>query len=227
MGKEMEYFRLLRKINTEIIFENNEYLLNIERAKLNWLREKLEKNENKGKEFYSKLFSEKETYSKFNSSLIEMEFFQEIRDIYSTYWNDVYDKTRKNKIIFFLYVSNIYLRNRLENKKNNFFKGKPLFSSFKNGPILWKIDNEEIYKFWGVDNSFDINYEKWSKDIKDFYKKQIKVLRKCTTEELIRKSHDTDCWRNNDWSKEKYVVIPEKEIVEEFRMKPPFIFIGE
>ncbi len=218
----MEYFKLIRKINSEIIFEDEIYTKNIEKEKINQLKNGLEKIHEL--DDYFNFFNTKENYENFNNSSIEMEFFQEVRNIFLSYWNKNYDKTRKFKVIFFLFASNIFLNNKIYKKGNNFFKEDPTFCSFKNGPILWKVGNEEIYNFFGNDKDIELNYEKWDDDIKDFFKKEIKVLRKCTTEELIKESHKTQCWIKNDYSKGKYKIIPEEEIINEFKVNPPFIF---
>ncbi len=221
-----EFFNVLREVKTNILLTDKNVNPKIKEIAKNVLKKYKNEEKYEKKDLILKYINDeyqnylKESKQKNN---IDEEFIIELTDIFNHNWNENYNKLRKFKIIYFFYAGNIYLNN-IYNKKSNFFVKDPLFWAFKNGPVLAKIGNNEIYNFAGEDGTIYIKYDDWNQKIKDIFQTTVSYFNKLTTLNLIHQSHKTRPWFSNysDGSYKKE--IKNEEIIEYFKDNKPFYF---
>ena len=110
-------------------------------------------------------------------------------------------------------------------KKNYFFEvpsDNVEWCSFRNGPIINKINNIKIYKKNEEDGKINLNFNEWDKDLQKIFHLSFSLLESFSVLRLIEESHLTDPWKNNSFEEKDYKDIPTKEIREWFKENVPF-----
>lgn len=154
-----------------------------------------------------------------NEELLKYDYLENLFQIKNYYQNSQSStfKTRKYKLLYFLYAAFIHYKGYYNLKDVDFFESEENIKwfAFKNGPVTnhyrWgfeKEDREILIK---------LNDEK----IELFLKNVYKVLNNFSTERLIKKSHETEPWKKS--YKERYYDEIKKELIKKhFKKTPPF-----
>ncbi len=147
------------------------------------------------------------------------EYEEEKQLIKTKYHNDNFDKTRKYKILYFLYAFYIYITNNiisLNNDEVHFFKNHEKdWYAFKNGPVF------NTYNYLEKDNQIIINWDTFDKKTQSLLKTFLKLLIDMPTSLLIEESHKTDPWKDNYKENSSYLKIADSEIIAFFKVKEP------
>lgn len=153
------------------------------------------------------------------TTLKEKEIKEEKENLAYKYQNRIFDKTRKYKILYFLYGLYIYSNNIISN--NNYtpliINENKKWWAFRNGPVF------NTYKYMEEDEKIIINMENMSKNEIEIVKKSLKLLLNFSTKFLIEKSHKTTPWITKYEHGKTYTEIEDQLIVNYFKENKPLV----
>lgn len=175
-------------------------------------------DEKKIKEYFNK----QEDKSKYK------DYYYRLYQLKKDFSNKNFDKSRKHKIVYFMYAAYINMTKNYKNFKNekSFFieKNKKInWIALNDGPVISRINNKKIYNRFSEDKTIEINFNNFSKEMKEFFILLLKNFSLIGTNKLIEESKKTEPW------KESYKggfsdPISENLIISFFEKNEPFFF---